>query len=97
MERTSINTDYYWDEISNLCGELLNEMEDIVNDKYDGVAEISDKDIYSNLSKITKLYFCEDDNDRTLDGELVYEQKNGFVGMVRELEIDKMLEIAEIL
>lgn len=97
MERTSINTDYYWDGISDLCGELLNEMETLVRDKYNGVAEIGKHDIYSNVSKITKLYFYKDEEDVVLNDELVYEREDGFIGMVREMEIDKMLEIAETL
>ena len=96
--KTSINADYYWDSISNLCGELLTEMEEIVNDKYNGNVDLTDADIYYSASKIKRIYQNDTDDNVTIWGnELLFECENGFTAMVREMEIDKMLEIAEIL
>lgn len=98
MAKTSINTDYYWDSISNLCGELLTEMETLVNEKYNGDADLTGADIYYSASKIKRIYRNEtDDAVKIWENELLFECENGFVAMVREMEIDKMLEIAEIL
>ena len=98
MTTTSINTDYYWDAISNLCGELLTEMETLVNEKYNGDADLTGADIYYSASKIKRIYWNETDEDMKIwETELLFECENGFVAMVREMEIDKMLEIAEVL
>ena len=100
MKRTSINTDYYWDEITNLCGELLNEMERVIKDKYNGTFDFSANSLIEvtvNGSAVTKLYIYEDSEDVVMDGELTYELENGEFNLVRELDINTMLEIAEIL
>ena len=100
MERTSINTDYYWDEISNLCGELLTEMEGVIKEKYNGTFEISNDGIFPLTirgKKVTKLYIYEDKEDAVMDGELTYELENGDSDLVRELDFTNILEFAELL
>lgn len=88
-----IKTDYYYDQISSLASELIDEIEDIMNDYKDKELILNDGlSLNFNGKKLIKLIF-EQDNYGDLDIALYYE--NGETELFRELPIDDMMTIAE--
>ena len=89
-----INTDYYYQELSNIANDIISEIED-------NIWENSNKELvlndglplnYSNNRKVVKLVIHNDGNDFE-DVYLVFE--NGEKELLREQTTDDIITIAE--
>ena len=90
-----INNDYYYEQISALASELIDEVEDRMNDfKDDEIILNNGLPLNFNGKNLIKLIYEKDDYGN-LDIALYYE--NGETELFRELNIYDMMIITELI
>lgn len=87
----AINTEKYWDELSNLCQEIIWEIEKVLTKQPNKILDISKPNIRidDNGSKVVSIHLGNDDSD------VVCTLKNGETYNLCECDIFDILLVAE--
>lgn len=87
-----IDTDYYWQELSNIANDVLAEMYDIFAERDDKEIDLDDALIRNCSVNVVKIKM---ENDSVFDEELFAYTDEGDVFMVRELSTSDIIALAE--